>query len=153
MHGLKISEDQCTCLHFLKSMKHSCYAKNGSFIPKFVYSISATGPQCLILSNIALRRILRICRTRISGRQRPLFQALWAAGSPYSYMCFPSTIFFISSYSNTIIISRLHFLVIVFVDIMRACRNRFFPHFHADVILHPVDMWKHRKQFPVIFVS
>ena len=52
----------------------------------------------------------------------------------------PLPFFLISSHTNTIIISRLHFVVVVFVDIMCACRNRFIPHFHADVILYPVNM-------------
>ena len=32
------------------------------------------------------------------------------------------------------------FIVVVFVAIMRACRNRFIPHYHANVVLYPVNM-------------
>ena len=78
-------------------------------------------------------------QTRISGRYAALILSP-VGGWLTLLICISPLPFFISSYTNTIIISRLHFVVVVFVDIMRACRNRFIPHFHADVILYPVNM-------------
>ena len=61
----------------------------------------------------------------------------------FTLLIFVSPLLFFSSLSPktiTIIIGRLHLFVVVFVVIMRECRNRFIPHYHADIILYPVNM-------------
>ena len=61
----------------------------------------------------------------------------------FTLLIFVSPLPFFSSLSPntiTIIIGRLHLFFVVFVVIMRACRNRFIPHYHADIILYPVNM-------------
>ena len=79
-------------------------------------------------------------KTRISVRYAAFI--IDPAGGGLALLIFVSPLpyFLISQYTNTIIISRLHFFVVVFVVIMRACRNRFIPHYHADVVLYPVNM-------------
>ena len=94
----------------------------------------------LLLNPFCLKRKTRLAdlsATRLSGRYaaRILGPAdswliLLKFVSPLPFFGFPHNHHYSSSF----------FVVVVFAVIMRACRNIFIPHYHADVILYPVNM-------------
>ena len=64
-----------------------------------------------------------------------------AGGWPTLLICvslLPNLFFYFPSPTQSSLVVLI--FVVVFVVFMRACRNRFILHYHADVILYPVNM-------------